>query len=62
VPVAQRGAIMAVNSMAFRLGQTVGPTFLGLILALWGLDMVFVVAGVLSLIVTPLCALIVTRR
>lgn len=62
VPVAQRGAIMAVNSMAFRLGQTIGPTFLGLVLALWGLDMVFVVAGALSLIVTPLCALIVTRR
>jgi predicted MFS family arabinose efflux permease len=62
VPVAQRGAIMAVNSMAFRLGQTIGPTFLGLVLALWGLDMVFVVAGALSLAVTPLCALIVTRR
>lgn len=62
VPVAQRGAIMAVNSMAFRLGQTIGPTLLGLVLALYGLDMVFIVAGVLSLLVVPLCALIAPRR
>jgi predicted MFS family arabinose efflux permease len=62
VPVAQRGAIMAVNSMAFRLGQTIGPTFLGLVLALWGLDMVFAVAGAISLAMTPLCVLIATRR
>jgi MFS transporter, ACDE family, multidrug resistance protein len=58
VPAAQSGAIIAVNSMMFRLGQTVGPTFMGLVLSLWGLDMVFVVAGVLTLLVAPLCALV----
>jgi predicted MFS family arabinose efflux permease len=58
VPVAQRGAIMAVNAMMFRIGQTFGPTFMGLVLALYGLDTVFVVAGALSLLVVPLCALV----
>ena len=62
VPVGQRGAIMAVNSMAFRLGQTIGPTVLGLVLALGGLNMVFVVAAALSLLAVPLCALIEPPR
>ncbi|MGE5147863.1 MAG: MFS transporter, partial [Candidatus Eiseniibacteriota bacterium] len=62
VPVGQRGAIMAVNSMAFRLGQTIGPTFLGLVLALGGLNMVFVVAAALSLLIVPFCALIEPPR
>jgi predicted MFS family arabinose efflux permease len=62
VPVAQSGAIIAVNSMMFRLGQTLGPTFMGLVLGLWGLDMVFVVAGAFTLLVAPLCAFAIPRR
>ncbi|HEX7006698.1 MAG TPA: MFS transporter [Alphaproteobacteria bacterium] len=62
VPPAQSGAIIAVNSMMFRLGQTLGPTLMGAVLALYGLDMVFVVAGALSLLIAPLCMFVVARR
>ncbi len=40
-PLEQRGAFMAVNGMALRLGQTLGPLLMGALYAGWGMDGVF---------------------
>lgn len=35
-PMRQRGALMSVNGMVLRLGQTLGPLLMGSVFALWG--------------------------
>ncbi len=52
----QRAAIMAMNSMMFRLGQTVGPLSMGVLLALGGMEAVFVGAGLIGLLTAFLIA------
>lgn len=52
-PAEQRGAVMALNAMMFRLGQTFGPLMGGVILTFGGMNAVFVgtaVFGGLSVI------------
>ena len=45
----QRGALMALNSAMFRTGQTIGPLGMGLLLALSGMEAVYVGGGVIGL-------------
>ncbi len=45
----QRGALMALNSAMFRTGQTIGPLGMGLLLALGGMEAVYVGGGVIGL-------------
>ncbi|MEW6113941.1 MAG: MFS transporter, partial [Thermodesulfobacteriota bacterium] len=40
-PMDSRGAIMSVNSMLLRLGQTIGPVLMGLVFAEAGMDWVY---------------------
>lgn len=45
----QRGALMALNSTMFRTGQTIGPLTMGALLALGGMEAVFVGGGAIGL-------------
>ncbi|MFW6140569.1 MAG: MFS transporter [Acidobacteriota bacterium] len=40
-PIEYRAAFMSVNGMVLRLGQTLGPVFMGLIFAVWGIKGAF---------------------
>jgi predicted MFS family arabinose efflux permease len=40
-PMEHRAAVMSVNGMALRLGQTLGPLLMGIIFVLWGMASVF---------------------
>lgn len=48
---ASRGVILSLNGTILRLGQAVGPLFMGLALALGGIEAVFYTAGGVALIV-----------
>ena len=53
-PMDQRGAVMSVNGMVLRLGQTLGPLVMGVMLSVAGMGAVFIagaVCAVLMLIV-----------
>ena len=53
-PMDQRGAVMSVNGMVLRLGQTLGPLVMGVVLSVAGMGAVFIagaVCAVLMLIV-----------
>jgi MFS family permease len=52
-PHESRGAVMALNSTMFRIGQTFGPFVFGLIYTISGLEGVFHVGGA-ALIVTAI--------
>ncbi len=57
-PMEHRGAFMAVNGVAMRLGQTLGPPLAGVVFGVWGTQGAFyaaaVVAGVMFLLTTVL--------
>ena len=40
-PLEYRGAFMSINGMVLRLGQTLGPVFMGLIFTVWGIEGTF---------------------
>jgi len=44
-PLERRGAFMAVNGVALRLGQTLGPILMGVVYSRWGVDGTFYVAA-----------------
>jgi len=48
-PADSRGAIMSVNSMLLRLGQTIGPALMGLVFAEGGMDFVYWTGSVAAL-------------
>lgn len=56
-PSGQLGAVMALNGMMFRLGQTLGPLFSGLVFAVGGMDAVFVGAAVLGGLTTVMLSI-----
>jgi ACDE family multidrug resistance protein len=49
-PMEQRGAMMSVNGMVLRLGQTLGPLVMGLVLTVSGLNGVFFGGAVCALV------------
>jgi predicted MFS family arabinose efflux permease len=60
-PMAHRAAFMSLNGMVLRLGQTLGPLFMGMVFSLGGTDLVFWVGGVVGLITVALIQLLVIR-
>jgi MFS family permease len=48
-PMNQRAAIMSINGMVLRLGQTVGPIIMAAVLSVWGLNAVFYGGAILAL-------------
>jgi MFS family permease len=57
-PTSCRGVMMSFTGMSFRLGQTLGPLLIGAFFGLWGLDSVFFVGGILSIITFGIIAVI----
>jgi MFS family permease len=49
-PMDQRGAMMSVNGMVLRLGQTLGPLVMGAVLTISGLTGVFFGGAVCALV------------
>ncbi len=56
-PVQQRGAVLALNGMMIRLGQTIGPILMSLLLTVGGMIAVFAGGAVVLLLVAPLIAI-----
>ena len=44
-PMNYRGAFMSLNGTVLRLGQTLGPLIMGLILGVWGIHFVFIMGA-----------------
>lgn len=49
-PAEHRGAMMAVNGMVIRLGQTLGPIIMGAVFAAWGIEAVFLAGAVFAIL------------
>ncbi len=49
-PIEYRAAFMSVNGMVLRIGQTLGPVFMGLLFAVWGIDGVFYAGAAFSVL------------
>ncbi len=47
-PMEYRGAFMSLNGMVLRLGQTIGPSLMGVVFSLWGVDATFYSGAVLA--------------
>ena len=47
-PLEHRGAFMAVNGVALRLGQTLGPMLMGVVHSRWGVDGTFYAAALVA--------------
>ncbi len=53
-PMESRGAFMAANGMVLRLAQTIAPLLMGGVLALWGMDAVFIAGALCSVLMLAL--------
>jgi len=50
-PPATRGGVISIHSCMKYIGQSAAPVVLGIVLVFFGLDAVFVVAGILGVLV-----------
>ena len=51
-----RAAIMSLNGMVLRLGQTIGPLLMGLVFVLWGIGSPFITGAIVCISMVPLMA------
>lgn len=61
-PLAHRGAFMAVNGVALRLGQTLGPMLMGMVYGRWGVDSTFYAAAMVAVGMLGLTTVLVSQR
>jgi predicted MFS family arabinose efflux permease len=61
-PVEYRATFLAVNGMIFRLGQTFGPLFMGVILSTWGITGTFHIGALLSVAVSVLGVILIREE
>lgn len=61
-PASQRATVLSVNATAIRLGQTIGPAVMGVVLGWRGLNGVFVAGAVLALVMFVVAAGLLIRR
>ena len=59
-PLEHRGAFMAVNGVAMRLGQTLGPFMMGLVHTTWGVDAAFYAAAMVAVAMLGLATMMVS--
>jgi ACDE family multidrug resistance protein len=57
--IGNRGAIMSINGMIFRLGQTLGPLLMGVVVMVWSLNGAFFTTAVLALVMFALVTVLV---
>ncbi|MGY5862101.1 MAG: MFS transporter [Candidatus Thorarchaeota archaeon] len=55
-PMEHRAAIMSLNGMVLRLGQTIGPLLMGFAFVLWGIGTPFVTGAIVCISMVPLIA------
>ena len=55
-PIEQRAAVLSLNSMMLRVGQTLGPLLMGAVLVTGGINGVFYVGALLSLFMIVITA------
>ncbi|MFC1692403.1 MFS transporter [Candidatus Latescibacterota bacterium] len=55
-PIEQRAAVLSLNSMMLRVGQTLGPLLMGVVLVTGGINSVFYVGALLSLFMIVITA------
>jgi ACDE family multidrug resistance protein len=60
-PMSQRAAIMSLNGMILRLGQTLGPVIMAAVYGLWGLNGVYFVGSFLALGMFGIAAIIIQQ-
>ncbi|MFA6363098.1 MFS transporter [Methanoregula sp.] len=60
-PPTTRGGVIAIHSCMKYVGQSAAPIVLGIVLVFFGLDAVFVVAGILGILVALMAYLMKTR-
>ena len=58
-PVEYRATFLSVNGMIFRLGQTIGPLFMGVVLGGWGINGTFYMGALLSVAVSVLAMFLI---
>lgn len=61
-PIEHRGAFMAVNGVALRLGQTLGPLVMGLVFVVGGIDYTFYAASAVAVVMLVLTTTVIRRR
>jgi len=64
-PMEHRGAFMAINGTALRLGQTLGPPLMGAVFTAWGMDSTFYTAAAVAvamLVLTTTMAVTTQKR
>jgi predicted MFS family arabinose efflux permease len=61
-PIEHRGAFMSVNGVILRLGQTVGPPLMGIVLSVWGIDGTFYAATAIAAAMFILTATTIRQR
>ncbi|MBA7519150.1 Bacillibactin exporter [subsurface metagenome] len=49
-PVKYRATFMSVSGMTFRVGQTLGPLLMGMVISIWGIDGAFYAGAGLSIV------------
>jgi ACDE family multidrug resistance protein len=60
-PMQQRAALMSINGMVLRLGQTLGPLVMGAVFALWGTSAVFYAGAGLGIAMFIIVAIMISR-
>ncbi len=60
-PPENRAAFMSLNGMVLRLGQTLGPLFMGLVFALFGLSGVYIVGAAIAVFMFLLISYFMTK-
>lgn len=61
-PIEHRGAFMAVNGMALRLGQTLGPPLMGVAFGVWGISSTFYTAAAVAAVMFALTTMVIDKR
>jgi predicted MFS family arabinose efflux permease len=61
-PIEHRGAFMAVNGVALRLGQTLAPPLMGAVFSVWGMDSTFYTAAAVAVAMLVLTTTIIRKR
>ena len=61
-PLEHRGAFMAVNGVALRLGQTLGPILMGLVYSHWAVDGAFYAAALVAVGMLGLTTITASRE
>ena len=58
-PMRQRGAVMSLNGMVLRVGQTLGPLIMGAVIVVWGTSGVFYVGAGFAVVMLVLVVVMI---